>query len=284
MNLTQTITRLGHLATIRQLHTLGIGRRRVEAAIRSGELERIRPGWVGTRAATQPAVIAVLHGARLTAATALRAQGVWSGMSTEIHLQVPANAHRIWQRPRIPIAEFVPDPFSSRRTVTHWTSTIAAPADQPAWIVSTTEALLRFARCETEEQFAAAIESAVHTQRLTRRGASDVFHRLPRRFRPLQNRLTFGAGSGMETIARLRLEDAGFAVSEQVEIGPDRVDFVIDDWLAIELDGDKWHDPVDDRARTNRLIRAGYRVLRFGYVDVFTHWDQTLATIRAMMR
>ncbi len=284
MTLTQTIANLGHLATLKQLRNLGFGRKRVDSALRSGAIERIRPGWVGTRSASQPAVIAVLNGARLTAATALRLQGVWAGTDARIHVQVPPNAHRVWQRPRIPLAEFVADPFSTGGTITHWTSTSATPPDPPAWTVSTADALVRFARYECDEQVAAAIESAFHLGRLTRKGVSDVFHRLPRRLQPLRGRLTLGAGSGMETIARLRLEDAGFTVSEQVQIGPDRVDLVINGWLVIELDGDRWHDPVADRARTNRLIRADYRVLRFGYADVFSRWDETLATVRAMVR
>ncbi|MEX1080035.1 MAG: DUF559 domain-containing protein [Homoserinimonas sp.] len=145
------------------------------------------------------------------------------------------------------------------------------------------DALVRYARTESDEQVAAAIESAVHRKRMPRSDVSELFLRLPKRFHRLRPRLTFGAESGLETIGRLRLEDEGYRPAEQVKIGPDRVDLVIDGWLAIELDGDRWHDPVKDRIRTNRLIRAGYRVLRFGYLEVFDHWADTLATVQEML-
>ena len=88
----------------------------------------------------------------------------------------------------------------------------------------------------------------------------------------------------METVFRFRMDDEGYALTQQVWIGRDRVDTVLGGWLVIELDGDEWHDPKADRQRTNRLIRAGYVVLRFGYSDVFERWSETLATIEVAVR
>src|SRR5690606_798827 len=73
-------------------------------------------------------------------------------------------------------------------------------------------------------------------------------------------------------------------IEQQVTIGRDTVDLVVEHWLIVELDGDEFHDQVADRIRTNRLIRAGYRVLRFGQAEVLRHWDATLATILEMLR
>ncbi len=232
--------------------------------------------------ASQLAIIAVLHGARLTGATALRFHGVWAGVDNHLHLQVPPNAHRVLQAPLTPIAQFHPPKFVAGGTLMHWVS--AGPSSEPAtWLVPVTDALAHFARVESDEQVVAAIESAVHEKRMSRSAVPGLLHRLPRRQHRLATRLTFLAGSGMETIARMRLEEHGFRIAQQVQIGIDRVDLVIDNWLIIELDGDEWHDPVEDRIRTNRLIRTGHRVLRFGYKDLFERWHETLETVLELL-
>jgi very-short-patch-repair endonuclease len=283
MNLNQAVARVGHLATRRQLAALGFGRHTLERALAAGSLVKIRPGWVGTRAASQLAVIAVLQGGRLTAATALATYGVWSGTDRSIHVQIPANAHRAVQPPLVPLADFAAPEFSYRGIVRHWVPCQEPRATDAFWRVTVTDALLRFARTQNDEQLAASIESAVHNRLLSRSDVAELFLRLPRRQHPIRSRLTFQAESGLETVAGLRLAQYGHPIMQQVQIGPDRVDLVIDGFLVVELDGDKWHDPVTDRIRTNRLIRAGYRVLRFGYTDVFERWDDTLATIHEML-
>lgn len=283
MNLIVTVSNLGNLASRRQLAALGFGRHVIENALRAGTLVKVRPGWVGTRAASQLSVIAVLQGGKLTAATALDTYGIWSAADRRIHIQIPANAHRTVQQPLVPVLEFARPKFMPLHLVRHWAPCSMQRAGVPAWRVSVTDALARFARSATEEHIAAAIESAVYTKWMSRSDVAELFLRLPGRLHPLRSRLTYKAESGLETIGRLRLENEGYHPAQQVEIGLDRVDLVIDGWLVIELDGDRWHDPVRDRIRTNRLIRAGYRVLRFGYIEVFDQWPNTLATIREML-
>jgi very-short-patch-repair endonuclease len=283
MNLNETVARVGHLATRRQLAALGFGDHAVRRALASKSLVKVRPGWVGTRAASQLSVIAALQGGRLTSATALASYDIWSGTDRQVHVQIPANAHRTVQHPIIPIAEFASPEFTYSGIVRHWVPCQEPRPTDAFWRVTVADALIRFARTESEEQLAASIESSVHKRMLSRNEIAGLFLRLPKRLHPLRSRLTFRAESGLESVAQLRLADCGFAVMQQVQIGPDRVDLVIDGWLVVELDGDKWHDPAKDRIRTNRLIRAGYRVLRFGYADVFHRWDETLATIHEML-
>lgn len=283
MNLNYAVARVGHLATRRQLSTLGFGDHAITTALASGSLFKVRPGWVGTRAASQLSVIAALQGGKLTSSTALASYDVWSGMDRRIHIQIPSNAHRTIQHPLVPLAEFAAPEFVYEGIVRHWVSCQEPRPTEPMWRVPIADALLRFARTESTEQVAASIESSVNKRMLSRSDVAELFHRLPKRLHPLKRLLTFQAESGLETVAYLRFAPFGFAISQQVNIGPDRVDLVIDGWLVIELDGDKWHDPVKDRIRTNRLIRAGYRVLRFGYADVFNRWDETLATVHEML-
>jgi very-short-patch-repair endonuclease len=55
--------------------------------------------------------------------------------------------------------------------------------------------------------------------------------------------------------------------------------------LAIELDGRAWHVDRDrfqhDRTRQNRLVAAGWTVLRFTWDDVAYRLDTVLADISA---
>jgi len=317
MELPAAMVKTGHLVSRQQLASVRIGRHSVDRGIREGALLPVRRGWVATPQANQLAIIATLHGARLTGATALRTYGIWAGDDRRIHLQLPPNAHRVQQRPLTPIASFASPKFAPQGVVNHWGVTsenspgdptraaratrasqpldnarlaphpvdlaIAQATLAPCWRVSLADAVIRFGGTETDEQLLAAIESAVHEELLSRSAAIGLFQLLPRRQRRLAAKLNFQGESGMETIVRLRLELLGLRLMQQVWIGKDRVDLVIDGWLIVELDGDEWHDPVTDRIRTNRLIRAGYRVLRFGYAEVFDHWDETVATILEML-
>jgi len=284
MTILDTVTLLGSLASRRQLAALGFGRSTVDSALARGELSPVRPGWVATSDANQLAIVAVLRGARLTGSTALRSFGIWNGEDARVHLQVPPKSHRRLQQPATPLAGFTAPKFMPQGIVIHWTASAPTGAEHPAWRVSITDALLTFARFESEEHVLAAIESAVHEKRMSRTAMAALLTRMPRRIRRRSKRLSYRSESGLETIGLIRCGAFGLPMEQQVEIGPDRVDLVIDGWLIIEWDGDAYHDPVTDRRRTNRLIRAGYRVLRFGSHDLLHAWDQTRETILEMLR
>src|SRR5690606_36554765 len=108
--------------------------------------------------------------------------------------------------------------------------------------------------------------------------------RLPVRLHQVTSRPNYLTGSGLVSIARVRLEKLRLRLRQQVKIGPDTVDYVGEGWIILELDGDEWHDPVKDRIRTNRLVRAGYTVLRFGLKEVLDDWPTALETILAALR
>ncbi|WP_167137832.1 DUF559 domain-containing protein [Diaminobutyricimonas sp. TR449] len=284
MTILDTVNAVGSFASRRQLAALGLKRSAVDAALDRGELLPIRPGWVGTPTANQLAVTAVLHGARLTGSTALRAFGIWNGEDAGLHLQVPPISHRRLQQPATPVAMFTPPKFVPSGVVVHWVPAAPTAPDEPAWRVTLADALLTFARSDSEEHALAAIESAVYLKRVSRTGMAALLTRMPRRIRRRAKRLMYLSESGLETIGLIRCEPFGLPLQQQVRIGPDRVDLVIDGWLIIEWDGDAYHDPVQDRRRTNRLIRAGYRVLRFGAHDLLRAWEETRETILEMLR
>ena len=66
--------------------------------------------------------------------------------------------------------------------------------------------------------------------------------------------------------------------------GEGTVDFLIDGWLAIETDGDAFHDPAVDRVRNSILVLKGYRWHRFGHQQVIQDWPAVEATVLELLR
>jgi hypothetical protein len=98
------------------------------------------------------------------------------------------------------------------------------------------------------------------------------------------------AESGLETLTRIRLSEWVRDIQPQFAIpglaqggGTGRVDLLLNGWLAIELDGDLWHDPKRDRARDAELVRRGFRSHRFGFDQVVLDWPGTEATIAELL-
>lgn len=281
----------GHIIRTARLNELGHGRRVIERAVAEGRLHRICPGWVGTPSARRSAVIAILNRGKLTGSTALASYGVWDGLDQRIHVHVPRNSHGPVRASRTPMARFAAEPFPPRGVQRHWLEERHPDRTGSPWRVSVVDALIRVAHDVPAEQFIACIESALHVGALSRAGAPLIFAALPRRYRHLRRLIDPRAESGLETIARLRL--ARFVEDIQVQfwidgIGPGgrrgRVDLLLDGWLAIELDGDEFHDPVRDRHRNSALVRRGYRFHRFGYDQVVHRWADVDATVRELLR
>jgi len=98
-----------------------------------------------------------------------------------------------------------------------------------------------------------------------------------------------GADSLLETLARVLFRDAGIRVETQVWIdGIGRVDFLLEGFLIVELDGLAFHlDPRQfkkDRRRDNAAIRRGLLVLRYFYDDVVHAPQAMLDEVREVLR
>lgn len=97
------------------------------------------------------------------------------------------------------------------------------------------------------------------------------------------------AESPIEVVARLLFVAAGFRVETQVQIpGVGRVDFVLNGFLVVEIDGAAFHSDRKalrrDHRRNNATLLNGYLILRYGYEDVMFHREEMLAEIRLALR
>lgn len=156
------------------------------------------------------------------------------------------------------------------------------------WRMSVQDSLLQYAKLCSEEDAIASFDSALNTGLLSPNGLNDLFSVKPRRLRRLLSRIDGKSASGLETLLRLAAEAEGWHVEIQVEItGVGRVDVLIDGWLAIELDGARWHDnhqaQEEDRRRDAELVRHGYRWHRFRSSQVLTQMPLCIDVIRTIL-
>lgn len=97
-----------------------------------------------------------------------------------------------------------------------------------------------------------------------------------------------GADSLLESLARVLFRDAGIATETQVWIdGIGRVDFLLEGFLIVEIDGIAFHlEPRQfkkDRRRDNSATLRGLPVLRFFYDDVVHGPESVLAQVREVL-
>lgn len=74
-------------------------------------------------------------------------------------------------------------------------------------------------------------------------------------------------------------------MSLQVKVADYRLDFLIDDWLIIEIDGAAWHSSPEaiekDRKRDEYFVNEGYSVLRIPASVVFNNSQKAVRLVEA---
>jgi very-short-patch-repair endonuclease len=273
----------GFLIRSTRLRELGHSRREIDAAIADGWLTRpVRP-WLATTAAERDAVIAVLHRGALTSASALGSMGAWRGLDRFIHVRVDSHSSGGVSRTAVPLANFAQPKHPTQGVIRHWA---VSRDDRANWRVSAVDALAAFARDTITEHFVAAIDSGLHTRVLRPSDVPALKELLPLRLQGALRLVDGRAESGTESIARLRLAGLGCTIEIQKEIGPYRVDLLIDGWLAIEIDSEQWHSStrVKDLTKSAWLTARGYRVEHFDYSQVMTAWPTVEASIAEALR
>ena len=270
----------GFLVRSTRLRELGHSRREIDTAIVEGWLTRpVRP-WLATAQAERDAVIAILHHGRLTSASALGSMGVWRGLDRSIHVLVDPHGTGGVSRVTVPLAGFVQPRHPTQGVVRHWG--VERVPSLREWRVSAVDVLAAFARDASAEHFVAAVDSGLHTGALRPGDVPLLAALLPLRLRGDLRLVDGRAESGTESIARLRLAGLGRTIDVQMEIGPYRVDLLIDGWLAVEIDSEEWHSRtrVEDLTKSAWLTGRGYRVEHFDYTQVMNAWPTVEEAIR----
>jgi very-short-patch-repair endonuclease len=269
---TMTIeTFLGMRAGVARTSTLrgaGFSRTSLHKAVAAGRIVRIRRGVYGLPGQAGALGLALQHNALLTCLSAAPTYKLWTlHDSNSLHLspghkQTPAGtlAHG---RLLHPVHPWLP---------------VAGLAD----------VLIHALRCLPET------EALVMVQCATQRGDVTVDflrRKLPgnrnARARSVLDNLVPRADSVLEVLANYRFRRAGLHVRRHVELpGVGEVDFLIEECLVVETDGETHLEPRQvkkDRKRNNATLIGGHLGLRFGYDDVVHHPERMMAEVLAVL-
>jgi len=266
LSASDTIRRLGGIARGTHLQTLGFTRRTLSSCVRRGEIERIRDGVFAVAPVNEDIRAATAHGGALTCASVLKMAGVWILDSTEVpHVWLGADRHVHRHDGCACVSHF----YRGR---------------PPLGKTDIETALLHLRRCQGDEAFFAAFESAWRKRLLSKAARARVRAALPASARWLVDLARSDADSGLESLLHLRLHVLGIRLDCQVTIrGVGRVDFVIGGRLILEADGKENHDSStkrhDDRVRDAAASRLGYETLRFDYAQIVHDWPTVQAAI-----
>ncbi|THJ65839.1 DUF559 domain-containing protein [Arthrobacter echini] len=259
----------GAVARTGRLLERGVTSREISRQIRSGAILRLRQGVLALPDAPPDLVTATLHHARLTCASAAQYYDLWLLHRPTIHhLYCHARAQEDWTNHHRPLS---------------------VPVHASLPLVGRVDALIHALHCLPPLDAAVMVESALRRSDTVR---SFILDRLQgNRNGPARAALDLVTGtaeSALEVVARVLFSRAGLHVEAQVQLdGVGRVDFVLEGFLVVEVDGDAYHSDRAsrrrDRRRDNMSIVGGYLVLRYGYEDVMFHPGEVLAQVLAVL-
>lgn len=259
------LAELGGAARASELLEHGVSRRRLQCAVREGQVLRLGPGLY---------CLPGLEKADVT--LAVQASGVLSCASAAVH-----HGLDVFGRHGVHITT-VSTPPHSRSTVFH-----RRQVECDARVTALRQTLVDCCRCLPIGQAVSVLDSAM------RQGRVDLDElvalvpargRWARRLRDAVRLVDPQAQSVLESAARVLFATAGIGpIESQVEIPRvGWVDLVVGGWLVVEVDGYAVHRERfrEDRRRDAELVRQGFVVLRFTYADLEHRPQWVLAVVR----
>ncbi len=250
------------------LRDAGWTRDGIRRAVVAGSIIPIRRGLYASPECDARMIAAARHGGVPACVTAGAILGLWVLDDGRVHVGLGRGGHRL--------------PHAECRCIEHWDG----EAPEPGSIPSVTTVLTQIAGCRGAEAFFVALESALAAGRMTLAHVRAVRSRLPQDAAALLEVARLDAGSGTESLFRLRLLPFGIPIRSQVRLGPrHRADFLIGDRLLIEIDSRAHHDGPSARRRDlDRDADAAiwdYETLRFDYAQILHDWTTVEAAVLA---
>lgn len=247
----------GGVVRTRALLAAGWSRGRIERAVHSAAIVRVRSGWVCLPDADPQLVDAARAGVVLSCVTQSRRLGLWTLGGEGLHVAASAHSGRVGR-------------VDGR---VHWSQPVV-PRHPDALVDSAENVLVLVATCQPFEAALAVWESAF-TKGLVER---QVLRRLalPRAARRLLEEALPFADSGLETLAIPRLRWLRLPLRRQVWIAGHRVDLLIGERLVLQIDGGHHvgAQRESDIAHDAALMLMGYHVIRVGYGQVVDRWHE----------
>jgi very-short-patch-repair endonuclease len=298
------------LATAADLRAVGVTRSTLSRALARGEVQRVHRGvyssgalaeWpqfvVGPKGVApafvqrvRAALLALGDGATAGGPTAacLRGWGLLHEPQRVVDVVVPMGRRnrarpagvRSWQRRR-PAREAL----------------LVRRDEAPLWVTDAVTTVLDCIRQMKPEDAVVLVDSALRSRQLTLAELQAAVRQLrgmrhARRVRRALQLCDPESGSVLESALRLELVKAGLTGLATQQVIRDRsgryvlrVDFCFGaQRLVVEADGARWHpEPQRDRTLDNRLVAAGWRVLRFTWREVMHDPAEVVALVRAAL-
>lgn len=241
-----------------------MSRRRVDDLIAHGRIIRIRRGVYCSPELPDATQRAIRAGGVLGCISAAESFGLWHPPDTRVHVHF--------------------DRARSRRreagSVQHWWPTVDARGGTRT---SLADCLAHVMRCQSRAIAVAVIDSALHAGLVSLGEVHAILARVPMRHRLSVWMLDPRSESGIESLVRVALLDAGLACASQVFIpGVGRVDLLVEGRVIVEVDGRRWHhgNQSRDYARDLAAIAAGLGVVRVDYAHAITRADLVVSAVR----
>lgn len=264
MDLATALRSRGGTARRRDLLKAGVSAWTLRKAVERGEVEAPARGLLALPQSPDALAEAYRHGGIITCVSAAPFHLLWQlHEATEFHLACGNGL----ERPGV---------------VFH--NSLSRPPLIGLPVAALADVLVHALRCRP------AAESLVMVQCAVVRGDSTVEY-LRKRLRGNRNGraravLDFvgpKADSLLEPLAAMYFRQAGIGFEQHVEVpGVGEVDFVVEGFLIVELDGGTHFEKPAikrDRRRDNTSVAGGYSVLRYFYEDVVHHPEAMVAEV-----
>lgn len=245
-----------------------VSRRRLDQLVEVGGVVRLRRGVYCSPELPDAVQRAVRAGGVLGCVSAAQSFGLWHPPDARIHVHF--------------------DRARSRRraagAVAHWWPTAAA---RELTRTSLVDSLAHVVRCQPRAVAVAVIDSALSAGFVSERELHAILARVPTCRRIPTSMFDARSESGIESLVRVALVEAGLACTSQVWIpGVGRVDLLIDGRVIVEVDGRRWHqgEQIRDYGRDLAALASGLGVVRVDYTHAITGPELVVGAVRQALR
>ena len=249
----EAVRNLGGVARVARLMDAGIRRYALRAAIAEERIVQVRKGWVALPSADAYLVAAARAGVVVSCITQARRLGLW--VLNEDRPHVALNPHGL---------------SGAVGATVHWSRPLV-PRHPDSLVDPIENVLALVAGCQPFEPALAIWESALRAGLVTRSALERFDLSSARRLLSVASHFS---DSGLETFVVPRLLWLRLPIVPQAWIAGHRVDFLIGDRLALQIDGGHHvgAQRESDIEHDAQLMPLGYHVIRVGYVQVIDRW------------